>query len=116
MVALINDGSKDSICSNMNEFLARHLETAAAQYEKIVFESDAAFNKPAPGPEVSFAIGGVSVVNSYFDHTQNTVFIEMPPSHEPHLSRVLFVLRLGTCDYRILFMVLACGRAQEKIG
>jgi hypothetical protein len=44
----------------MNEFLARHLETAAAQYEKIVFESDEAFNKPAPGPEVSFAIGGVS--------------------------------------------------------
>lgn len=83
LVALINDGSKDSICSNMNEFLARHLETAAAQYEKIVFESDAAFNKPAPGPEVSFAIGGVSVVNSYFDHTQNTVFIEMPPSNDP---------------------------------
>ena len=60
LLALINDGSKESICSNMNEFLARHLETAAAQYEKIVFESDEAFNKPAPGPEVSFAIGGVS--------------------------------------------------------
>jgi len=45
----------------MNEFLVRHLETAADQYQKIVFNSDEVFNKPAPGPEVSFAIGGVSV-------------------------------------------------------
>jgi len=45
----------------MAVLLARHLETASAQYEKIVFNSDDLFDKPAPGPEVSFAIGGVSL-------------------------------------------------------
>ena len=55
----VGEGTEYSICSNMGA-ISRQLESAASQYENIVFNTNAIFNKPAPDPIVSFAIGGVS--------------------------------------------------------
>lgn len=40
----------------------RKLETTDEIYQKLTFNTDDLFNKPAPDPIVSFAIGGVSRV------------------------------------------------------
>lgn len=41
----------------------RWLETASELYDQVTFKSDALFNEPAPGYQVSFIIGGVSGVS-----------------------------------------------------
>ena len=67
LVATVGEGRRNkdkhsgNFCSKMGA-ISRQLESAAAQYENLVFNTNSLFNKPAPDPIVALAIGGVSAL------------------------------------------------------